>query len=179
MRRRGRAGPTTLGEVRTLIGAELERITKLPDGDPELVAFDRRVLSRAVDFRRRMVKFLDTPPGFGTRGIDQDWIAHLHQLDKAGDWKKSLTQKPALAKAEQVLKAKGNPWKDRLKTWGLLEAPYVVASKPSQELRQKLDSERTKRIAKELARLTKEYGTKTPAETLAKYQTAYDAETQK
>ncbi len=69
----------TLGEVRALVTAEIDRIAKLPDGDPELVAFDHRVQSRVVDLRRRFAKFLDTPPGFGFRGTSSTWMDHLHE----------------------------------------------------------------------------------------------------
>ncbi|HUS30359.1 MAG TPA: hypothetical protein VMZ53_17745 [Kofleriaceae bacterium] len=169
----------TVSDVRALIAAELERIAKLPDGDPELVAFDARVQSRVIDLRRRLAKFLDSPPGFGIRGTGSGWNDHLHQLSKSKGFKKSLTLRPALAQVEQILAGKGNPWRERLKTWGLLETPFGIAAKPSPELRKQLDDERKARADAELARLQKQYAAKDAAATLAKYATDYDAETKR
>ncbi|HTL38664.1 MAG TPA: hypothetical protein VL326_36285, partial [Kofleriaceae bacterium] len=167
----------TVTDVRTLVMAELERIAKLPEGDPELVAFNERVQSRVIDLRRQYAKFLDTPPGFGVRGTGSGWNDHLHQLSKSKGFKKSLTLRPALAQVEQILAGKGNPWRDRLKTWGLLDTPFGIAAKPSPDLRKQLDDERKARADAELARLQKQYATKDAASTLAKYEADYDAET--
>jgi Zn-dependent M16 (insulinase) family peptidase len=167
----------TVEAVRALVLAELERIAKLPDGDAELVAFDASVLARVTDLRRRLTKFLDSPPGFGFRGTSSEWMDHLHQLSKSKGFTKSLTMGPTLAKIRAILSDKSNPWKERLRTWGLLDPPYGLASKPSPARRQQLDAERKQRIDDELARLGKQYGTATPAATLAKYEADYDAQT--
>lgn len=169
----------TVDDVRKLVLAELERISKLPDGDPELVAFDQKIVARVVDTRRRLAKFLDTPPGFGFRGTGSGWIDHLHELSKTKGFKKSLTLRPELAAIEKLVAGSKNPWRDRLAQWGLLQQPFGVAAKPSPELRKQLDKERDERIAAELARLQKQYATKDAASTLAKYQHDYDAETAK
>ncbi|HSD85886.1 MAG TPA: hypothetical protein VLB44_00170 [Kofleriaceae bacterium] len=167
----------TVADVRTLIAAELDRIAKLPDGDADLVAFDARVQSRVIDLRRRLNKFLDTPPGFGIRGTGSSWNDHLHQLSKSKGFKKSLTLRPALAQVETILAGKTNPWRDRLKAWGLTETPFGVAAKPSPDKRAKLDSERKERIDAALAYLQKQYATKDAPSTLAKAAEGYDAET--
>jgi Zn-dependent M16 (insulinase) family peptidase len=169
----------TVREVRTLMLAELERIAKLPDGDAELLAFGERVQSRVIDLQRRMNKFLDSPPGFGFRGTGAAWMDHLHSLSKTGGFKKSLTMRPALTKVRTIIASKRNPWRDRLRTWGLLEVPYGVASKPSPARRAQLDGERKQRIEAELARLQKTYSTKDAATTLARYHQDYDAATKK
>lgn len=169
----------TVADVRALVMAELDRIAQLPDGDPELVALVERVKSRVIDLRRRLNKFLDTPPGFGVRGTGSSWNDHLHELSKVKGFKKSLTLRPELARIEQILAAKGNPFRDRLRTWGLLDTPYGVAARPSPSERARLDREREQRIAAELARLQKQYGTQDAAATLARYQQDYDAETKR
>src|SRR5262249_16897319 len=81
----------TGADVRALVLGELDRIAKLPDGDPELVAFVERLHSRVIDLRRRLSKFLDTPPGFGIRGTGESWISQLHELTKVKGFRKSLT----------------------------------------------------------------------------------------
>jgi Zn-dependent M16 (insulinase) family peptidase len=169
----------TVAEVRALVLAELERLAKLPAGDPELVAFVERLQSRVIDLRRRLNKFLDTPPGFGIRGTGSGWMDHLHELSKVKGFKKSLTFRPELSRIEQILAGKDNPFRDRLRAWGLLDVPYGVAARPSPSERARLDSERKQRLEAELARLMKQYGTKDAASTLARYQQDYDAETKR
>ncbi len=169
----------TITDVRALVMAELQRIAKLPDGDPDLVAFNERVKSRVIDLRRQYAKFLDTPPGFGIRGTGESWNNHLLNLSREPGFKKSLTLRPALANVEAILAAKGNPWRDRLAAWGLSETPFGVAAKPSPARRAQLDAERKGRIDAELAALQKKYGTKNAAATLAKYEQDYDAETKR
>ncbi len=169
----------TMTQVRALILAELDRIAKLADGDPDLVAFNARISSRVVDLQRRYTKFLDSPPGFGFRGASSGWMDHLESLSKTGGFKKSLTLRPALAKVREVLETKTNPWRDRVKAWGLLEMPYGVAARPSPDARKKLDTEHVQRIDTELARMQKLYATKDAPATLARYQQDYDSETKK
>lgn len=169
----------TVAEVRALVAGELERIAKLPDGDAELVALVEKLQSRVIDLRRRLNKFLDTPPGFGLRGTGEGWSSHLHELSKVKGFNKSLTFRPELARIEQILAAKGNPFRDRLRTWGLLDTPYGIAARPSPAERTRIDNERKQRVDAELARLQKHYATKNAAATLARYQADYDAETRK
>jgi len=165
----------TLTEVRALILAQLARLAKLPDNDPELVAFDRGVQSRLIKRRRELAKFLDSPPGFGARNGTAPWFMHLHLLAQTAGFAKSLTLKPELAAIDKLLAAGGNPWRDRIKAWGLSEAPYGVAAKPSPALRKQLDDERTQRNAAELARLEAQYKLTDPVATLKRFQTDYDA----
>jgi Zn-dependent M16 (insulinase) family peptidase len=169
----------TVADVRALVVAELDRIAKLPDGDAELAALIEKLQSRVIDLRRRLNKFLDTPPGFGIRGTGESWSTHLHELSKVKGFKKSLTFRPELAKIEQILAAKTNPFRARLRTWGLLDNPYGIAARPSPTERARLDNERKQRVDAELARLQKHYAAKDSASTLAKYQQDYDAETKK
>ncbi len=168
-----------VGDVRTLILGEIARIAALPDGDPELVAFLDKVRSRVIDTRRRLSKFLDTPPGFGIRGTGASWNDHLHELSKTKGFAKSLTLRPALAAVEAILAGKNNPFRTRLTAWGLTDVPFGVAAKPSPARRSQLDGERKARIDAELARLQRHYATNAAASTLARYQQDYDAETKR
>ncbi|MEO8841440.1 MAG: insulinase family protein [Kofleriaceae bacterium] len=169
----------TLAAVRTVIMAELAHLAKLPDGDPELVAFDQRVEARVVEKRRELAKFLDSPPRFGDRGTTAKWFVHLHTLAGIAGFAKSITMKPTLAAVDQILAGRTNPWRDRIAKWGLTTPPFGVAAKPSPELRKRLDAARDQRIADELSRLQAQYKTPNAAATLARYQTDYDAATPK
>jgi hypothetical protein len=169
----------TIADVRALILAEINRIASLPDGDPELVAFVDKVKSRVIDVRRKLAKFLDTPPGFGIRGTGSGWNDHLQELIKTKGFKKSLTLRPALADIEKILGGTANPFRTRVKTWGLTETPFGIAARPSPARRAELDAQRKARIDAELARLQKQYAAKDAATTLAHYEADYDAETKK
>jgi Zn-dependent M16 (insulinase) family peptidase len=165
----------TLAAVRKVIASELDRLAKLPDGDPELVAFDQRVQARVVSKRRELAAFLDAPPRFGERGTDQKWFIQLRDVVETPA--KSLTMKPTLAAIETILAARANPWRERIHTWQLDVAPYAAGAKPNAELREQMDQDRDVRIATELTRLQGEYKTTTAAETLARYQADYAAVT--
>jgi hypothetical protein len=167
----------TIGRVRDVAMAELQRLAKLPDGDPELVAFDKGVQSRVTDLRRRLSKLLDTPPGFGFRNLGPEWLNQLWLLERASGFQKSMTLRSELAKIEQIVGGAANPWRERLRSWGMLEVPYGVGARPSPALRARIDGDRTKRIAAELARLGQVYGTTDAAATLARYQVDYDKQT--
>ncbi|HEY1812918.1 MAG TPA: hypothetical protein VGG74_11265 [Kofleriaceae bacterium] len=167
----------TIGQVRDVIARELDKIAKLPDGDPALVAFDRQVQSRVVALRRHLAKLLDTPPGFGERNEDSTWMMHLYELGRAPGFVKSLTLHATLAELDALLAKRENPWRTRIHAWGLDGVPYGVAARPSPQLRKQLDAERDQRIAAELARLASKYGTKDAAATLARYAADYDRAT--
>ena len=146
----------TIGDVRTLDRSRSSsRIAKLPDGDPELVAFDARVHSRVVDCAARLAKFLDSPPGFGFRGTARRWIDHLHAARRRRRGFAEVADAAAGARRDRRSCSRGRRTRGatRMQAWGLLEAPYGVAARPSPALRKQLDDARTQRIADELARL--------------------------
>ena len=165
----------TLAAIRTLVSSSLARLAQLPAGDPELVAFDKRVQTRVVAKRRQLATFLDSPPKFGIRGTDASWFVHLR--DVFATPAKSITMKPTLAAIDRIVTSPGNPWRDRIHAWQLDAVPYGVVAKPNTELRKQIDTARDKRIADELARLQGVYKLTTAAETLARYQTDYVAAT--
>ena len=166
----------TIERVRGEVAAELARLAQLPDGDPALLAFDRGVLSRVTDLRRQLAKLLDTPPGFGIRGTGSAWPNQLELLARTTGFRKSVTLRPELAAIEQLLAAPGNPWRQRLRAWGMLDTPYGAAARPSPALRARIDAERRQRIEAEVARLGQVYGTRGAA-TLARYEADYREQT--
>ena len=175
--RTDKLGPATLTAIRAEVMSELGRISKLPDGDPELAAIRKRIEARAIDLKRRLAKFLDSPPGFGFRGTSPAWMNHLDTLATLGGARTSITLRPQLAEIEKILATGGNPWRTRLATWRLLDQPFVVATKPSTKLRKEIDAARDVRIAAELTRLGTQYKTKDAVATLARYRTDYAVQT--
>ena len=168
---------STIDRVRGVVVAELARLAQLPDGDPALLAFDRGVRSRVTDLQRQLAKFVDSPPHFGFPDTGSAWLRQVQLLERASGFRKSLTLRPELAAIERLLAAPGNPWRQRLRAWGLLDLPYGVAVRPSPALRARVDAERRQRIDAELARLGQVYGTRGAA-TLARYEADYTRQSQ-
>ncbi len=158
----------TLAQIREVVHAELARVAKLPDGDASLAELEARVKSRIVGLRRRLAKQLDTPPKFGFRGIEAESMDLLRSAARAPGFAKSLVFAPELLALEKQVSGTTNPWRDRIRAWGLLDAPYGVVARPSPALRQSIDADRAKRIADELARLQRGYKTPDQKATLAR-----------
>ncbi|HEY4220135.1 MAG TPA: hypothetical protein VGO62_02310, partial [Myxococcota bacterium] len=168
----------TVLDVRALVRAELAHVAALAPGDPELAALNARVLSRVVNWHRQSKKFIDTTPGFGFRGTGSAWFEELRGLAKEPGFRKSLTGKTHFERAAQIAQARDiNPWRDRLRAWGLLDEPFAVAAKPSPQKRKALDAGRKARIDAELVRLEKQYGNSDAAAVLAKFQAEGDEKT--
>jgi Zn-dependent M16 (insulinase) family peptidase len=162
------ADEASMKALRDVVRGELERIAALADGSSELASFNERVKAHVVERRRRIDKDLDTPPQFGVRGTSENWVEELDDLARAGGFTRSLVYKEPIAHALALATSKANEWRARIRSWGLLETPYVVVGRPSPELRARLDREREERIAAELARLETHYGTHDPQEALRK-----------
>lgn len=171
------ADEASLGAIRDLVASRLRAIAALADGSPELAAFGERVRARVVETRRWLDKALDTPPGFGDRGIGDFWISQLDALGREPGFTKSLTQRDAYDHAMALAASTTNPWRERIAAWGLLETPYGVVTRASPALRQRLDGERVARVAAELARLQASYGATDPREALRRRQAELAAAT--
>lgn len=164
--------------IRVAIENQLREIAAWPDDAPELAAFNERIASRIAQTRRGLDKFMNSPPRFGFRGTGSSWMNHLHELDEAGTFERSLTMKPHIAWVEAELRRPGNIWRDYLVAWKLSTTrPYAAASKADPELLARLEAERQARLDAELARLSSHYGTDDAAETLRRYRADYDART--
>ncbi len=169
-----------LETIRKAVTDELRRIADLTPGDPELAAIRERIANRLADQRRGLAKFMSSPPRFGFRGTSDAWEHHLLALEHEGGFDQSLTLAPQLEYVESVLAEEGtNPWVEKLEDWHLLDEPFALATQPSPKMRKDLDDARQARLDAELARLKKQYGTKTDAETLAKFQADFDDATRK
>lgn len=170
--------PQALGEMRDLVVAELARIAEFPDGSPELLEFNQRVLGRALEDRRRFSKLMNTPPRFGARNTGSEWMDHLHRLNREPGFRKFITMKPELAAIEQLLKSNANIWHDLLPAWHLTGiTPYSAAARPSPALLKEDQESRTARADAEVRRLETKYGVTGEQEAIARYRKDYDAQT--
>ncbi len=157
----------SLRAVRSVVTARLRAIAAMPDGSKELAAFQERYRARLVDSKRWLDKFLDTPPAFGARSTGDTWLVHLERnVNEQAGFVRSLTVTDAQKAAFAIADAKTNPWRDRIREWGLLEAPSGVVARASPALRKSLDDARTARGKEELARLVRAYGTTDEQEAL-------------
>ena len=167
-----------LSELRAIVLDELDRIATMKPGSAELAAFNERMKSRLVEARRALSKFVNSPPTFGFRGSGSGWILHLHQLQKSGGFRKSLTLKPELAAVEKLLARDDNIWTGRLARWKLTGAtPYVLAAKPNPSITAAEQSARAQRIDAEIANLKQRYGVADAQEAIRRYRADYDANT--
>ena len=133
------ADEASIKGLRDVVRAQLEAVAALPDGFKALTAFDERVRSRIFDVRRSHQKRLETPPEFGARKTADEWVQVFDDVTRAPGFRKSLTYRDGLLAALAAADPAKNAWRDRVRAWGLLDAPYAIAARPSPALRARLD----------------------------------------
>ena len=138
---------SAIDSVRSLILKEIEKIAGLPDGSEELMAFNERAGSRILERRRELRNFLNSPPGFGFRGVGGRWYELLKHLQKTSGFHKKLTLDDETAFAEKLLSSGANTWKGYIAKWKLLEnKPYGLATRPDANMLEQTEKERADRI---------------------------------
>ncbi len=170
--------PGFLGDVRAQVLDELTRIASWDEGDPELQAFNERLLNLLIASERDSRDVLNQPPGFGNRGLRSNWYGRLQTLERTEGFRKSLTLAPEHAAVREIVEASGTPWTNRLRDWGLLEpAPYTFAQRPSPELQGQLETNRLARLEAETSRLTDASDSDDPQAALAAFHAEYEEAT--
>jgi hypothetical protein len=165
-----------LDSLRSKVIEELKRVAAYPDGSAELKAFNQRLKSRILERRRELARFVNSPPGFGLRGIGSDWVTQLVRLNKEPGFRKSLTEKEDLDAIEAQVAGSHNIWRDALAEWKLTEVtPWIEAAKPDPALIRQQERERAARIAAETERLERQYGVNDEQAALRRYQAEQDA----
>jgi Zn-dependent M16 (insulinase) family peptidase len=165
-----------LGLLRSKVIEELKRVAAWPDGSTELKAFHQRLKSRILQRRRELARFVNSPPGFGLRGIGSDWVTQLVRLNKEPGFHKSLTEKEDLDAIEAQLAGSRNIWRDALAGWKLTDVtPWIEAAKPDPALIGQEERERAARIAAETERLKRQYGVTDGQAALRRYKAEQDA----
>jgi Zn-dependent M16 (insulinase) family peptidase len=164
-----------LASLRVRVLDELKRVAAYPDGSAELNAFNSRLKSRVLEQRRALAKFVNSPPGFGFRGIGSEWIMHLYRLNREAGFRKSLTEKADLDSIEQLLAGATNIWRDRLVDWKLTGVtPWIEAAVPDPALAGQEERERAARITAEVEKLKQKYGIADEQAALRQYQSEQD-----
>ena len=140
----------TLADVRALDRSPSSSASRsCPTATPSSSRSTQRVAERGSSTcGAQLAKFLDTPPRLRRSAAparDVDRSSPSRSTSTPG-FAKSLTMRPALAAIEQAARAaRRTRGATRIASWGLLDAPYGVAAKPSPALRKQLDAERTQR----------------------------------
>lgn len=164
--------------VRQKIMEEMGRIASFEDGSAELAEFNGRISDRLIERRRDLSKFMNSPPGFGFRGTGSAWISHLRELNRAPQFRKSVTMKRQLAFVEERLEGETNFWPAYIAQWRLANTrPYVGAARADPKLVEQAAQERQTRVATEVARLRAQYGVDDDQAAIRRYQAGYDAAT--
>jgi Zn-dependent M16 (insulinase) family peptidase len=170
-----------LADARSRILGELQRIAEWKDGSPELVEFNNRLRSRVIEARRSLSKFVNSPPGFGFRGVGSEWEFQLGLLQRLGGFRRSLTMKPAMDFVERSLSGDRNIWTRYIAKWKLANGvqPWILAAKADPNMTRTAQQEREARVAAEVASLKTRYGAASDQDALKRYSADYDRETAK
>ncbi|MEO8133226.1 MAG: hypothetical protein ABI831_04530 [Betaproteobacteria bacterium] len=173
-----RMNDTAMDDLRTRVLDELARIAGLPDGSPELAAFNARMKSRLIEMRRGLSKFVNSPPTFGFRHGGSEWLNQLAELNKSPGFRKSLTFKPELAAIERRLQGNRNIWGPLLAQWKITGVqPWMLAARPNAALIDQAQAEREQRVQAETAKLQAKYGAAEAQDAIRRYRAEYDVQT--
>ena len=166
-----------LRAIRAVVVDEIQRIAAFADGSAELKAFNERIASRVAERERQALKFLGTPPGFGSRNGSSAWVNLLLQLEHSPGNRKSLVLKPEFTRLRTLLDSNRNVWREALARWKITGVvPYVIGARPSATLIAREQAERDARLAEETERLKRHYGTADAQQALARHAADADAE---
>lgn len=167
-----------IAAVRTLLLAELERVAALPDGSPDLRAYNERAENRLIERERELRKFLNSPPGFGARNMGAAWMEHLTRLQGVAGPRKSLALKEQFAAVAALLHANRNVWRDAIRRFELLSRPpAAVAARPNPDLLARSEAARAARREDYTTGLEAGYQVASRDQALARFKADYDVAT--
>lgn len=166
-----------LRAMRQLVVDEIARIAAWADGSDELKAFNERIGNRVLERERQALRFIGTPPGFGARGGNSDWVDLLMQLERSPGTRKSLVMKPEFARVRSLLQSERNVWRELLARWKITGVvPYITGARPSPALITSEKAEREARLGEETERIKAHYGENDTQKALARFSAESDAE---
>jgi len=166
--------------IRQKMMEEFARVAAFKDDSPELKEFNDRFRNSLTDYRRNLSKFVNTPPGFGFRngGNGYGWLWQTRYLNAESGFRKSVTLKPAMAKAQELLASGKNFWRDYLAKWKFAEnKPYTAIGRANPKLIEQEQRERKARADAEVANLKQKYSVTDDQEAIRRYKAEYDATT--
>jgi len=168
-----------IDSVRNEIIEEIRWVAGLPDGSPELLAFNERAKNRIMERRRDLRNLLNSPPGFGYRGASGRWLEHLKHMQNQSGFEKKLTLDEELQYAEGLLSSGENFWRGFVEKWRLVEnRPYAVAACPDSRLLQDTEQARKMRLTSFVENLKAQYGVTENADAIKRFKEDYDQRTE-
>ena len=139
------------------------------DNSPELLAFNREILSYLTARQRSLAVWQTNPPGFGQRRMEPLWIEHLEALDGEGGGQQSLVLHSSWLQLRSVIDSGQNLWRRLIERAGLLETPYSSVAIPSPAMHARLERERHERLAAAATALRNLYGATDDQEALRRF----------
>lgn len=171
--------PEKLESLRALVVKEIEKVAGFGDGSQELRAYNQRILNRVIERRRDGRQFLNSPPGFGFRGVGSEWMDRLKHLQNTEGFRKSISLKGEYEAIEQLLAEPGNIWKGAIERWKLLEnPPHAIASVANPDLIASTEAARAERMARATDELMQRFGVTDETEAIQRFKAEYDAATE-
>ncbi len=178
---RNKINQTMIDSLRLIVSTELQRLSSYPDGSPELIEFNKDVLSRIQQFRKGIRYYLNSPPGFGERGGGgaSNWYYYLSQLEKSSNsFSKSLAMKSDIDALEAKVKSGKNIWRSLIDRSKLLKRPpFAFASVPNTTLAKTAVAEKEARLAKALNKLKSKYHASSTDSALVLFERDYNETT--
>jgi hypothetical protein len=165
-----------LKRLRDVVMDRVRWMRELKPGDPALAEIAGKARPRIRARRRGTLKYLDGPPHFGDRTVDNGWHHFLDQLALEPGFEKSLGEDPALDRLLKEVDAGGNPWAAALDRVGMSGTPYVSALLPDPDLLKEQKRRKDERLKARTAELAAAYGLD-EARALARYKAETDSAT--
>eukprot|EP01062_Namystynia_karyoxenos_P051683 TRINITY_DN4070_c0_g1_i1.p1 TRINITY_DN4070_c0_g1~~TRINITY_DN4070_c0_g1_i1.p1 ORF type:complete len:1201 (+),score=331.13 TRINITY_DN4070_c0_g1_i1:50-3652(+) len=149
-------------------------------GDAALAEFNKKVLSAVRSNVRGTIKFLQSPPRFGVRGVYDQWLSYLDDavLLAEGATDVELSYEREAQYVRKLLQETPNPWGDLIGRFQLAELrPIAVAAVASPQMREELQEAEKQRKAAFLEALPAQLGVSTREEALATFRERYQQRT--
>lgn len=168
-----------IDEVRALVHTELQRLHEMPDNSAELLAFNREIASRLVEYKKEIANYLNSPPMFGFRsGAGPGWLQLMADIEQEPGFRKSLIRRESMAKIERMIESGQNIWAPLIDKAGLLaHPPYAVGCRPDPAMIPAAQKSKEERIAGYINDFKKKYGTDDAQAAMAQYKAEFDANT--
>lgn len=170
------ANEETMSGIVRVVRDEIARVASLPEGSPELAAFNEKALVKLAERERGLRKQLNSPPLFGHRMSGGFWLEHLRLLDMDAGFTRSVTLAPVFEKLRKDLAAGVNPWSRLIGALGMDEMPYASVSVASKAELERRTAEKAERVRGYVAEIAKREGLP-PQEALARFAARYEETT--
>jgi Zn-dependent M16 (insulinase) family peptidase len=167
----------SLKEVRRVVMDRIRSLQGAKKGSELLAEFDRKALSLLNSSKRSTLKFMDTPPRFGSRSAGIGWHRHLDTLGRSGLFRRPVAFTPWYDELERRIRSGKNFWKAVIERSGMDQEPLVSAVRPDKSLLERERSEKTARLQAAQRELLARHGAKDVQEALLRHKAEVEAKT--